>query len=351
MPPAELSGRWQTSVVLKRDLFSTIERGQLRIGQEEMPAVLRRIDEVPWWTFVVARGLFEREKRGLRAAQNVSAAPRLLFSGSKALVRGWIEGTALQIAKPYGDRAYFRSAKRALRELHRAGVCHNDLSKQQNWLQGKDGRAYLTDFQLASCFSRRNRWFRLLAYEDLRHLLKHKHRYVREALTPAECKLLARKSIFARIWLLTGKRLYHRVTRGWLGFTDQEGSGTRISHDAPKIVSCLKQHPHVIDAAVVAFYDLGARHSSYVFVEGSPSLAETSLRTLLARDVPSVPAPQHIQLCRALPRDANGDIHMQALQLIASNQLDDLAHLHGPAQQQQIIDEVVAGRRNLKDRF
>ena len=41
-----------------------------------------------------------------------------------------------------GDVAYFRSAKEALRKLHRAGICHNDLAKEQNWLRGNDGRAY-----------------------------------------------------------------------------------------------------------------------------------------------------------------------------------------------------------------
>ena len=69
-----------------------------------------------------------------------------------ALVRGFIDGVALQMAKPHGDVAYFRSAKPALRKLHRAGICHNDLAKEQNWLRGSDGKAYLTDFQLAACF-------------------------------------------------------------------------------------------------------------------------------------------------------------------------------------------------------
>ena len=54
---------------------------------------------------------------------------------------------------------------------------HNDLAKEQNWLRGRDGRAYLIDFQLASRFRRRSKLFRIAAYEDLRHLLKHKRRY------------------------------------------------------------------------------------------------------------------------------------------------------------------------------
>ena len=72
-------------------------------------------------------------------------------------MRGFIDGVALHIARPIGDRGYFRSARAALRRLHRAGVSHNDLAKEQNWLRGADGNAYLTDFQLAFVFRRRSK--------------------------------------------------------------------------------------------------------------------------------------------------------------------------------------------------
>ena len=72
-------------------------------------------------------------------------------------MRGFIDGVALHLARPEGDVAYFRTAKAALRQLRRAGVCHNDLAKEQNWLRGADGKAYLTDFQLAACFERRGK--------------------------------------------------------------------------------------------------------------------------------------------------------------------------------------------------
>lgn len=116
----------------------------------------------------------------------------MLWAGRRALVRGFVDGAALHLAKPHGDLAYFRSAKAALRRLRRAGICHNDLAKEQNWLVGRDGRAYVTDFQLAACFEGRGWLYRILAYEDLRHLLKHKRSYVPEALTPRERKILAK---------------------------------------------------------------------------------------------------------------------------------------------------------------
>ena len=139
--------------------------------------------------------MFARERRALTLARDLDVGPKLLWAGRQALVRGFIDGVALHLAKPHGDLAYFRSAKRALRKLHRAGICHNDLAKEQNWLRGSDGRAYVTDFQLAACFKTRSRLFRIAAYEDLRHLLKHKRSYAPEALTPMERKILARKSL------------------------------------------------------------------------------------------------------------------------------------------------------------
>src|ERR671934_1335868 len=228
--PRDIESRWTADVVLKRDPLSTVERGRFSSGSGDVEAVLRRIDEVPWWSFAVARHLFARERRALAIGGDLGIAPPLLFAGRNALIRGWIDGLPLHIAKPHDERAFFRSAKASLRKLHRAGICHNDLSKQQNWLRGRDGRAYLTDFQLASSFKKRGRWFRLLAYEDLRHLLKHKHRYLREDMTPAEWKMRARKTPISSAWLLTGKMLYHLATRGIFGFVDQEGGGTRLAH-------------------------------------------------------------------------------------------------------------------------
>src|SRR5213076_3373383 len=98
---------------------------------------------------------------------------------------------------------------------------------------GTDGRAYLTDFQVAVRFARRSRLFRIAAYEDLRHLLKHKRRYAPDALTPAERRVLAKKSLITRVWMATGKKVYYRITRDVLHFTDREGGGPRLVYDAP----------------------------------------------------------------------------------------------------------------------
>jgi len=260
---------------------------------------------VPWWSYIPARHLFGRERRALARARDLNIGPELLWAGRQALVRGFINGVALHLAKPHGDAAYFRSAKAALRRMHRAGICHNDLAKEQNWLRGNDGLAYVTDFQLAGCFKTRSRLFRVAAYEDLRHMLKHKRSYAPEALTPKERKILARKSFVASIWLMTGKKVYQAITRGLFNFTDREGGGRRLVNDAPVLIDLIRKNPDVRDTAIVAFADRRTGVGLYAFVEADAPALEAQLRSYLTTAKGPKP-PEHIQVVQALPRDAAG---------------------------------------------
>ena len=338
----ELGGRWRDGVVLKRDVFSTIERGRFQTDSGEVEAVLRRLDQVPWWSRGLAYLLFWRERRALATAGKLGIAPPLLFAGRNALVRGWIEGVPLHIAKPHGDVDYFRSAKAALRTLHRSGLSHNDLAKEQNWLYA-NGRPYLTDFQLASCFRRRSLIFRIARYEDLRHLLKHKRRYAPEALTSAERRVLARKSVITRAWMATGKKLYYAITRG-LNITDREGRGSRFSREAPQIAARLRTHPQVSDVAVVPFPDRRAGTGLYAFVEG-----KATDRELI--DFLGGKGPEHLQVVDALPRNSQGEVRSEILELVAMNQLDLIAPLIKSDAERAIVRRIVSERRNLRDRF
>ncbi|MEH6950682.1 serine/threonine protein kinase [Nitrobacter sp. NHB1] len=347
---AFLSATWTEGVLLKRDVFSTVERGRFRAASGEVDAVLRRLDQVPWWSYGVARHLFARERRALQRAGGLSVGPDLLWSGRQALVRGFIDGVALHLARPHGDRAYFQSAKAALRKLHRAGICHNDLAKEQNWLRGSDGRAYLTDFQLAACFNRRSRLFRIAAYEDLRHLLKHKRTYAPDALTPRERKILARKSLVARTWLMTGKKVYNAVTRGVFNFTDREGGGRRLVSDAPVLIARIKDNPAVRDAAIVAFADRRSGVGLYAFVEADQAGLESQLRATLAAANDPKP-PEHIQIVPRLPRDASGKVRTEILQLIAMNQIDLIEPLITSPADREFFRGILESRKNLRDRF
>ena len=81
--PAELAGRWRTPVVLKRDVFSTVERGTFAGPDGDVDAVLRRIDDVPWWSRPIARHFLKREARALAAIGALGIAPPLLFAGRR----------------------------------------------------------------------------------------------------------------------------------------------------------------------------------------------------------------------------------------------------------------------------
>ena len=210
--PSELGGRWHSDVVLKRDVFSTVERGHFR------PMTARSMRCCAGSTRCRGGAAAGFRCSGASDAHSRSRAGsawrrRCCSPGASALVRGWIDGVPLHIAKPHGDAGYFRSAKAALRTLHRAGISHNDLAKEQNWLYG-GGRAYLTDFQLASRFRRDSALFRLARYEDLRHLLKHKRRYAPDALTAASAACSRARAFITRVWMATGKKVYYAITRG-----------------------------------------------------------------------------------------------------------------------------------------
>jgi len=328
--------------VLKRDVFSTIERGHLRTDAGEVEAVLRRIDQVPWWSFGLALALFRRERTALATSGKLGIAPPLLYAGRRTLVRGWIDGTALHIAKPFGDAGYFRSAKHALRTLHRVDITHNDLAKEQNWLYA-GGRAFLTDFQLATRFRRHSALSRIARYEDLRHLLKHKRRYAPEALTAAERRVLARKSFITRAWMATGKKLYYSITRG-LNVTDREGRGLRFIQEAPRIAARLRTHPQVSDVAIVPFPDRRAGTGLYAFVEAKAT--DRELIEFLAGQ-----GLEHLQVVDALPRNSQGEVRSEILELVAMNQLDLIAPLIKSDSERAIVGRIVSDRRNLRDRF
>src|SRR3954454_4863600 len=347
---AVLGARWNEGVLLKRDVFSTVERGRYRGCNGEVDAVLRRLDEVPWWSFIPARHLFARERKALALAKGLNVGPELLWAGRKALVRGFINGVALHLAKPHGDIAYFRSAKAALRKLHRAGICHNDLAKEQNWLRGTDGRAYLTDFQLAGVFKTRSRLFRIAAYEDLRHLLKHKRSYAPSALTPMERKILAKKSFVASLWLKTGKKVYQAITRGLFNFTDREGGGRRLVNDAPVLINLIRKNPDVRDAAIVAFADRRTGVGLYAFVEAEHVALEKQLRGELSA-AKGIKPPEHIQVVQALPRDAAGKPRTEILQLVAMNQLDLIEPMMTSDADRVFLKSILEQRKNLGDRF
>lgn len=209
--------------ILKTDSF-----GQVALMQDKAGMFVRRdLAHVPLWLRLPAWFLARREARGLKQAMGIDAVPQLLNWDGRRLDRSYLEGAAMYQHPPKGNLAYFRLARRRLQALHRCGLAHNDLAKEANWLVLADGSPGIIDFQLAICGSPRSRWIRLLAREDLRHLLKHKRTYCPDAITPVERRLLKRRSWVRDLWFRTGKPIYRFVTRKILKWEDNEGQGPK----------------------------------------------------------------------------------------------------------------------------
>jgi len=208
--------------VLKRDLFG-------EVTQIDSPAAIwRDVSAAPWWTRPLARWLMRREARALAAVSDLGDVPVLMSVDRNTLTRSFLDGAPMQSARPR-DPAFYSRARRLLIRLHRTGVTHNDLAKEPNILVQANGEPAFIDFQLAIVFRRRGRLFRLLAREDLRHLLKHKRTYCPDALTARERGILATPSVLSRVWMATAKPVYMFVTRRLLGWADREGAGDRGS--------------------------------------------------------------------------------------------------------------------------
>lgn len=328
--------------VHKRDIFSETISGHLA-EDPDTAVVLRKLDGVPWYARPVARFLARKEIHGLRAVQGIDGTPLLLRADRVGLLRGWLRGTPLQLAKP-DNAAWYRDARRLLREMRRRGVTHNDIEKPQNWLVTPEGRAAVIDFQLASVHRRRGKLFRIMAREDLRHLLKQKQRYAPELLTATEKRMLARKSLPSRVWRATGKRLYVFVTRRLMNWSDGEGTEDRIARDGPVVETALKGHENIRDVALCTYVLPASGVGIYAFAE--TDLDGGSLRALVS--------DKHAELVQAvssLPRHANGSVREDVLQLIAANRLDELElMLTAEPQLRDQVAPIVARRLNLTDR-
>lgn len=217
---------YESRQLLKRDAFGTACRlGYMEPGGA-VDCVERDTQAARWWLRPIARRLASREALALEALAGIEGVPALLSWDGRRLRRSWIEGAPMHKARPC-DPAYFREALRLLRRLHAAGVLHNDLAKEPNWLVTMDRRPALVDFQLAMRPRSRGLRFRVLAYDDLRHALKHKRTYCPQQLTRRERAILARRSLPSALWARTGKPVYVLITRRLLGWPDRDGAGDR----------------------------------------------------------------------------------------------------------------------------
>ena len=211
------------SRLLKKDLF-----GRTDIVTDASGTCVRRDASFAARPLgALARHLLRREARALAVLAGTEGVPALHRIEHAALEREYLDGVPLQSASPR-DPAYFRAAARLLRRLHRHGIAHNDLAKEPNLLVTGSGQPALIDFQLSSYSPARGMLFRMLAREDIRHLLKHKRTYCAAQLTARERRILDSPAWLSRLWMATGKPVYLFITRRLLGWRDREGAGDRV---------------------------------------------------------------------------------------------------------------------------
>jgi RIO-like serine/threonine protein kinase len=129
---------------LKRDALGTISVIDAAAGRQVERDTARAL---PGWRWL-ARCLMRREAAALRRLAGVDGVPDLIACEGSRLVRSYFPGEPMHRAGP-PTVAYFVHARRLLRRVHRAGVVHNDLAKEANWLRLPDAGCAIVDFQLA----------------------------------------------------------------------------------------------------------------------------------------------------------------------------------------------------------
>ena len=224
-----------TDAVLKRDVFSETHKGHFE-GAPQHRIIRRIVTASPWWSRPLAWFLARREIAAMTRLQGVRGTPQLISTDRHGLYRQWTEGTPLHLARP-ADPAWYRDAFRLLRQMRRMGITHNDLAKPQNWLMAPDGSAEVIDFQLASRHRRRGMLYRLMAYEDFRHLLKQMRAFAPNLMTPTGKRILARRSLPSQIWMATGKSSTTPSRAASAGRTATEpaiGSSARARRSPPR---------------------------------------------------------------------------------------------------------------------
>lgn len=341
-PSAPKNPEFVSETLFKRDIFSETHSGHLR-GDSGTRVIRRIVTASPLWSRPLAWILARREIRALKAVRGIDGTPTLISTDRDGLLRDWLDGTPIQNARPSED-LWFRDAFRILREMRRRRITHNDLAKPQNWLMRPDGRAAVIDFQLASVHRFRTPLYRIMAYEDFRHLLKQQKAYAPETMTPTGRRILATRSLPSHIWRTSGKRVYEFVTRRLLNWSDGEGTHDRLDREGPTIRAKLEADPRVTGCQLVTFTQVARGIGLYAFVE--TALDEEAVRALI---------PDHdvdlVQPVERMPRREDGSIRNDVLTLVALNQIADLeVLLDREPDLVPVLRPIIGSRRNFSDR-
>lgn len=215
--------QFQSEKQLKSDVFGSIEQGVFVNALGEKQAAIKRTYTRNPVFRPVALLLARNERNALKRLAALSAlqVPKLLHAEKSFHLRSFIQGCSMHHLKTPLQPVFFSAAKTLVTDMRKQGVVNNDLAKEANWIVSSDGLPVLADFQLALTFKRDRKLLRVLSREDLRHLLKHKRKYMPEKLSLQESTMLQSKSVLSRVYAATFKTAYRFFTRTILRWEDR----------------------------------------------------------------------------------------------------------------------------------
>jgi amino acid adenylation domain-containing protein len=116
----------------------------------------------------------------------------------------------------------------------------------------------------------------------------------------------------------TGDRISLDLAAGdytFVGRKDRQVKRRGYRIELGEIETALRQHPGVLEAAVISDHDVEMKHSIVAFVRGDPHapISEVELRTQCAQYLPAYMMPDHIVFLPVLPQSGRGKTDYRAL--------------------------------------
>lgn len=152
----------------------------------------------------LARALFYRELKNIRALQKFGFIPRLVGASALTIIMEKIDGDFIHHLKAPSIKICDNLAKNVA-ELHRRWIFHLDLRQRKNFLIAEDNKVSIIDFQSCVILPRcglLNPLAELLRALDIGGLLRFKSRYFGGHMTRAETLYLKRFNALRRLWFI-----------------------------------------------------------------------------------------------------------------------------------------------------
>ena len=170
---------------------------------------------------------------------DVEGVPRLIADwGKNGIIREFVEGEPLAKGRRVKD-GFHAHLRDLIDRIHRRGMAYVDLEKCENVLEGKDGKPYLFDFQIAWYLPRRwggelfparvlRGWFQ---NGDRYHLAKLQRRTRPDQMTPEELVASYKRPWYVHVqrWLTLPFTVMRRIVLRLVDPRRKQGERGRVS--------------------------------------------------------------------------------------------------------------------------